>query len=145
MGGLIQVPVHAGMSILAFKSQCIALDLWHGSPICECTPLSINFDIASMMSDGTARQVVSAISSDILQTDCRYNRIRLCTCDGNFLQEGRQLEEGMLTDTKLFKVVYMKQFNYRTEEAGMIDIFQSGRAEKLQLKVHSRTPFIVMP
>ena len=110
-GNLIRVLVHPGMQILDFKDKCFENDLWSGTPISLLTPLAINVDLAAMMSEG--KQVTDPRP---WQMKGRYNRFRLCTKDGALLDDEEVLQEDMLTDCKLFKVQWMKQFNLRVEE-----------------------------
>ena len=110
-GNLVRVLVHPGMQILDFKDKCFEEDLWSGTPISLLTPLAINVDLAAMMSEG--KQVTDPRP---WQMKGRYNRFRLCTKDGDLLDDEDVLQEDMLTNCKLFKVQWMKQFNLRVEE-----------------------------
>ena len=110
-GNLIRVLVHPGMQILDFKDKCFENDLWSGTPISLLTPLAINRDLAVMMSEG--KQITDPRP---LLMKGRYNRFRLCTKDGDLLDDEGVLQEDMLTNCKLFKVQWMKQFNLRVEE-----------------------------
>ena len=60
------------------------------------------------------------------------------------MDDGTHSEIHMLT-TQLFKIVYMKQFNLRGEEADMIGLSLSVQAGRLEFKVHKRTELIVHP
>ena len=70
------------MQIVDVKDKCFEEDLWHGSPICLCTPLAINRDLAAMMAEGQQR-----MNPRQWQRTGEYNRFRLCTKDGVLLDD----------------------------------------------------------
>ena len=141
-GNLIRVPVHPGMTILDFKDKCFTADLWYGSPICVCTPLAINVDVAAMMSEGEP-----VIDPRPWQMSGKYNRFRLRTKDGTLLNDEGVLQEDMLTDSTLFKVQWMKQFNFRVEETAMVHecLTSMQPVESIAITFNHNASFLAFP
>ena len=115
-GNVINVRVHPGMQILDFKGKCMEEDLWDGCPIQDCIPLAVNVDLANIM----AERKHSRTDARPWQTDGRYNRFKLCTLDGDMMDDEGVLQPAMLTDNRFFNVQWMKQVNLRREELEML-------------------------
>ena len=147
-GHLIKVLVHPGMPVVDFKDKCFEEDLWHSSPIGLCTPLAINRDLAAMMSEG--QQVTDPSPWKELG---RYNRFMMCSCahswqhgeHANILPDDGVLQQDVLTDSKLFKVQWVKQFNLRVQEKGMLLKCQLQPVECFNVPVNNHTLFLAFP
>lgn len=144
-GTLLEVLVYPGMPILDFKNKCFEEDLWDGTPIHLLSPLAINVDVATMMTEG--RQVTDPRP---WERKGRYNRFRLCTKDCHLLDDEGVLQQDMLTDCKLFKVQWMKQFNFRADEWELIVAIKNSfktkkHIENVDMAFNHRTSFRAFP
>ena len=141
-GNLIKVLVHPGMSILEFKDKCFQEDLWSGVPICVLTPLAINVDMAALMQEGE-----EITDPKLWKMVGHYNRFRLSTKDGELLDDDGVLQQDMISDCKLFKVQWMKQFNLTDAEMALLVgcMTSDGPVMSFDVTINHNTPFLGFP
>ena len=132
--------MHPGMPIQDFKEKCFEEDLWYGTPYRLLTPLQINVDLAVMMAEG--KQVVNPRP---WQMKGQYNRFRLCTKDGDLLDDEEVLQEEMLAECKVFKVQWMKQFNFKEHEKEMLLKCQLQHIESFDTTFNRSSSFRAFP
>ena len=130
------------MSILEFKDKCFQEDLWSGVPIWFLTPLAINVDIAALMQEGE-----ETTDPKLWKMVGQYNRFRLCTKDGDLLDDDGVLQQDMISDCKLFKVQWMKQFNLTDAEMALLVgcMTSDGPVMSFDVTINHNTSFLGFP
>jgi hypothetical protein len=133
-GTLINIEVETGTLTKAFKQQCMDMCPFH------ITPLSVNADLAAVM--------VSAGDNQNRRIR-RQDGVRVVYWNGTFLDDEQSLGSQVTLGHNLFlfKLVFMKQYNFSDREYEMMDDFADfgQRTSGYHVRGRHGTPLVVMP
>jgi hypothetical protein len=136
-GTIIEVECEPSTVVRDFKEQCIEASPFH-------SPLNVNVDLVHLMKDYA--------ESDLR----RYDGIRVVHWNGGFMDDSHSIAQGLLHNGALvsswgedagfmFKLVFMKQYNYSGHERLLLSKFAQGYNDSVVTLAKYHHKFIVMP